>query len=190
MRWLQPLTIILAVLTVATLGIAAWMTYGQQTKLAEENIELKQTKAALEQSVKNAREQTEALNDAVKGSKQYEEQQKQRALRAKQFIDGLHAAASVKVAVTEYFMSEGRWPDSNSAFGGAAPESYRANALQSIAVAPAGKIRMVFSSEGGKKEHIWLYATANAAGQVTWRCIAPDIPDINKLIPTCVHQTL
>lgn len=180
---------LIAIVAAIALGVSAWMAGREKTKLAETNAALQRTKTALEGSVKQAEEQTRALDDAVKNSRQYQQDQRAMAARARSLAEGIMAASSVKVAVTEFFYSQGKWPESNKALGGPAFDSYKAGALQSVTVVPGGKIRLVFRGENEKIERIWWNASQNGAGQVIWSCTTADIPDIGELTANkCMYQ--
>jgi FtsZ-interacting cell division protein ZipA len=186
MRWLN-LSIVVILVAILGLGVATWTMRRERTQLAQENENLQQTKSALESSLKDAREQAIALNEAVRQSEQHEREQTTSALRKRDVSEGLATAAGVRTAMAEYYVTQGKWPESNEQSGALPPESYRVNALRSVAVLPDGRLRLRFAS-GGIDGHVVLAGNASAAGQVTWRCTSPDIPDIAHLADHCAYQ--
>src|SRR5258708_39100634 len=116
MRWINW-SFAVAGIAIVGLGVAAWMARQERAKLAQENVSLQQNRSALDTSVRQAQEQTTALNDAVKGSQQYERDQRRGALRKQDLASGLAAAAGMRTAMTEYYMSQGKWPASNETLG-------------------------------------------------------------------------
>ena len=194
---MRNLKIVAAIAFVAAviLGVAAWIAHRESVRLNAENAALAETKGkladtrnALEQTVKRANDQTDALQGAIKDSKDYQQEQKRRARRAKDLGDGLAAAAAIRTAMTEYFMTEGRWPASNATIGAPPPEGFKADALQSLTALPDGTIRLEFRNDSGSLEHLWLHATLSAANRINWQCTTPDIPDVDQLTTNCTYQ--
>jgi hypothetical protein len=185
-----------SVLLVAAIsfGVAAWISKREMDRLEEQKLALQQTQVELHdtqvelnKSVQQAREQTRELDDAVKDSKQYQQEQRNRAAQARGLVGGLQAAAGVKVAMTEFFLTEGKWPSSNQEFGLPAP-GFQEKGIQSVTVLPGGKIRVANTDLAHKGEFVMLSASVNAAGQVTWICTTSTIPDIAQLASGCSYQ--
>jgi type IV pilus assembly protein PilA len=192
-RWLVIGTSVLFAAAIS-FGVAAWISKREADRLAEQNLALQQTQVELHdtqvelnKSVQQAREQTRALDDAVKDSKQYQQEQRNRAARAHGLVGGLQAAAGVKVAMTEFFLTEGKWPSSNQEFGLPAAGSQE-KGMQSVTVLPGGKIRVANTDVAHKAEFVMLSASVNAAGQVTWICTTSNIPDIAQFVSGCAYQ--
>jgi hypothetical protein len=178
-----------------SLGVSSWMSKRETDRLAEQKlalqqaqVELQDTQVELQKSVQQAEAQKRALDDAVKGSQQYQQQQRSRAARARGLVGGLQAAADVKVAMTESFLTEGKWPSTNQEFGAPAPERSQPEGEQIITVLPGGKIRVANTNGAHKAEFVTLSASVNAAGQVAWICTTSTIPDIAELVSGCVYQ--
>lgn len=157
-------------------------------QLREEKASAEKTAAMAEKSAALAAEQTQSLNTAVDASKAYQQQQVERSKRGRALGEGLMAAQGVRVAMTEYFQSEGRWPASNAAMGLSAPESYRTETLRSVHAEPFGKsgrVRVRFIDETGSEREIHFVASVNGAMQVGWQCVSPDVRDIAEIAPSC-----
>ena len=102
----------------------------------------------------------------------------------------LRAAAGIKTAVAEFYVSMGKMPKDNAEAGLPAPDEYRGQTLRSATVNPDGSIDFEFDETSGKDGgHIRLVADlahANAMG-VQWRCESADYPDVASAIPNCAH---
>ena len=99
-------------------------------------------------------------------------------------------ASALKVGVTEYFMTQGRWPENNAAVGLPAPEQYRGDALRSATVLPAGVIELRFVRPGAPgSASVRLVADAeNSAMGVRWRCESPDYAEIGRVLAACTYS--
>ena len=178
---------IIAIIAAVALGTGAWLYHKQSTEFKARSVELQQTREALDQTTQKAQEQEKSLNDAVKNSQLYQEEQKVRSIRAARLVKGLNAANEIKVAMAEHFMAYLKWPVSNTDAGVTSPDSYKKDGVASISVQPNGQIRLVFVNEAGNNEQVWLRGSVNAANQIFWKCSSPDITDIEQLIPSCVY---
>jgi regulator of replication initiation timing len=150
--------------------------------------QLREEKAMAEKSAALAAEQTQSLNNAVDASKAFQQQQFERSKRGRAMNEGFIAAQGVKVAMTDYFQSEGRWPANNAALGLTAPESYRTEILRSVnaeTFGKSGRVRVRFVDEGGSERELHLIANVNGAMQVSWQCVSPDVRDIAEIAPSC-----
>ena len=132
---------IIAVIAAVTLGIGAWFYYQQAAEVKARNAELQQTKQALDQTTIQAREQQQALNNAIKNSEQHQQQQTARSRRVGVLANGLNAANSVKIAIAESYMAYLKWPTSNKEAGVPEPIEYKAEGITGITDQPNGKIR-------------------------------------------------
>lgn len=179
---------IIAIVAAICLSAGAWLYHQQSAELRRRNAELEETKQALDQSTQQAREQTQALNDAVKNSEQYQQEQKARSRRIRLLSNGLNAASSVKVAMAEAYMTNMKWPKSNNEAGVPEPGSFKAEGIANISVQPNTKIRLNLINPEGKAEQLWLTGSVNDAMMVSWKCTTDDIPDIAQLIPSCSYS--
>jgi len=110
------------------------------------------------------------------------DEMRQRALAA----DAIARASLFKTALSEYFMSMGKWPESQSEAGLAAPESYAGGAVASISVVPQGMvvIRLNNQIENGAK--ILLVPEANAQSYaINWHCRTEGSEKARRLLPDC-----
>lgn len=177
-----------AIVAAIALTVGAWLYHQQSAALKKQNLELQETKQALDQSMQQARDQAKELNDAVKNSEQYQQEQKARSKRVSILTRGLNAASSVKVAMAEAYMTNLKWPQTNKEAGVPEPESFKTEGIASIAVQPNTKIRLNLINPEGKSEQLWLTGSVNDAMLVSWKCTTQDIPDIAQLVPTCSYN--
>jgi hypothetical protein len=182
----------------AALGLTAQWNAREADRAASERTALKRTHSELdsklaksrdevERSVAEAQEKTQELNDAINQSKQYQEDQRTQSLRVVGLANGMMAASPFKPALAEFFLSEGKWPEANQDIGMPPPESFKAKGVRSVRVFPGGKIQIVVD-DMDKSADVYLAASVNGAGQVTWTCVTSAIPDIARLVSTCAYR--
>jgi Pilin (bacterial filament) len=144
-----------------------------------------------EKNTTDARQQAAALNAALEASKQYQNQQMDRAKRGRALGEAIVAAQSIKLGATEYFLSEGKWPINNKSMGLPAAESFQTETLQSVNIEPfekSARIRVKFMNESRAEQQIMMIANVSGAGQITWTCVSPDVKDISEIMPSCRYQ--
>jgi hypothetical protein len=158
-----------------------------RTELELTRAEVDKTRAELERSVDEAQNETQELKAAIKSSQKYQETQRTQVARTVGLANALTAAASIKTAMTEYFLTEGKWPAANEEMGLPAPTSFKSKGVRSVGVVPGGGIQLVVD-DLGKRADVRLNAKSNDAGQVVWNCESSSIPDIAHLVPGCVYK--
>jgi len=100
------------------------------------------------------------------------------------------AASSMKVAITEYWLSRGAMPASNAAAGLPDPAAYRGHTLRSATIGAGGAITFEFDArsgrDGGRVRLVPDLAATQAMG-VQWRCETADFPLIGRALPACTY---
>lgn len=99
------------------------------------------------------------------------------AIRAK-VSEGLNLANPVKLAVSETFLSNGEFPDSNSAAG--APENINSHAVASIEVLEKGLVKILFKAhviDANIPEPTLILEPMADSGRVQWNCTGGSLPD-------------
>ncbi len=81
--------------------------------------------------------------------------------------EGLQLAGAAKTGVSEYYSSNGVWPDSNASAGLA--DSPSGNAVSSVVVGASGVITITYKTQVAAGAKIDLTPTA-ASGSITWLC--------------------
>ena len=100
------------------------------------------------------------------------------------------AASGARVAVAEYYMSQGRMPATNAEAGLPEPTRYRGASLRSLSIGEGGRIVLTFDAatghEGGTIEIIPDLAGIEAMG-MQWHCTTRDYPWIVRALPSCEY---
>lgn len=84
--------------------------------------------------------------------------------------EGLSLAAGAKASVTEYYSSQGEWPDSNSAAGLDKASKITGNAVTSVEVGNSGVITVTYNSKVGTGSPTLKLKPSSSDGSVTWDC--------------------
>ncbi|SEI41159.1 type IV pilus assembly protein PilA [Allopseudospirillum japonicum] len=95
-------------------------------------------------------------------------------------VEGLQLAGSAKMAVTEYFSSEGVWPTDNGTAGLPTATQIVGNAVKSVGVGTNGAITVTFNTKVTDDATLILTPT-NGSGSLTWKCDGGTLED--KLRP-------
>ncbi|TMO71209.1 prepilin-type cleavage/methylation domain-containing protein [Pseudoalteromonas sp. S3785] len=96
--------------------------------------------------------------------------------------EGMNLAASAKGAVTEYYVSEGAMPSSNSDAGLPTSTTMTGNAVKSVAISGAGNITVTFTSKVTDGATLVLVPTVpSGGGTITWTCDTGTVDD--KYLP-------
>src|SRR5262245_23769508 len=80
-----------------------------QAEIESSRAQLDEATKRLDESVDTAEQETKKLNDAVKKSRQYQEAQRKLTNRSVGLVNALAAASMLKPAMTEYYLTEGKW---------------------------------------------------------------------------------
>ena len=92
---------------------------------------------------------------------------------AAKVLEGLNPTAMAKLAVSEKFIQNGIWPDSNESAGFTAPSSTSSG----VAVGPNGTITVTYQTpetiSGGS---IVLTPSSSEGGVIHWHCSSDGIP--------------
>jgi hypothetical protein len=111
------------------------------------------------------------------------ESERQRVLRS----DFQRAAPAAKISISEYFISNGRWPAGNREAGLPEPDSYRGESLRGLNVS-GSRIVLTFDARSGIDGGTIILTgapTPNLAMGIDWRCTSPNLPQIAAIFPAC-----
>ncbi|MBO9662829.1 pilin [Dokdonella sp.] len=104
--------------------------------------------------------------------------------------EDLQAVAGMRVAIVEYYQTNGKLPAQQADAGLPAPDRYRGKTLKSATVASDGSIDLVFDAtsgvDGGRIRLVADTTQADAMG-VRWRCETTDYPQIKRVSPLCEY---
>lgn len=147
----------------------------QQQRLSGEIQALKQDQQRLRETLDQSQEALAAAADEA-------------SLRIR---EDLQAVAGMRVAIVEYYLTNGRMPAQQSDAGLPAPERYRGRTLRSATMAADGSIDLVFDAasgvDGGRIRFVADTTRAEAMG-VRWRCETADYPQIKRVSPLCEYK--
>ena len=94
---------------------------------------------------------------------------------------GLSAAAAARLAVSEQYMQNGTWPESNEAAGFTVPDGATAD----IAIGKAGVVTVTYRSPAALAgSSIVLTPSSTEPGAINWKCSAKGVPNA-ALPPHC-----
>lgn len=106
--------------------------------------------------------------------------------RAALIMDAVRRATMYRVALTEYYQTNGRWPQDADEAGLPSPEEARGGAVQTVALDRHGVVTVRLDGRFGRDGTLVLRPTANGAtGTIDWRCEVQGGPDLKKTLPRC-----
>ncbi|MGN6153558.1 MAG: pilin [Lysobacteraceae bacterium] len=106
--------------------------------------------------------------------------------RAALVIDAARRATMYRVALTEYYQTNGRWPLDADEAGLPSPAEARGGAVQAVEVDRSGVVTVRLDRRFGRDGAFVLRPTANdATGTIDWHCEVRGAPDLKKTLPRC-----
>ena len=127
--------------------------------------------ASVERSVNGAREAMDA---------QAGDEDKRRLA-----TEALNRAAMFKVALSEYYMSNGHWPASAQEAGLGAPGSFAGGAVARIDVGANGVVVVTLNDRLVRGATIRLTPEITRSGLVDWHCNVPGTDVLRRYLPAC-----
>lgn len=147
-----------------------------QVDLGRARTEAKEVAAKVEASVQRSVENTRQTMDAQAA------QMDQRALVA----DAVQRATMFRVALTEYYQSNGRWPADADEAGLPSPSEMRGGAVRTVALGAQGVVTIALDDRFGAGSAIMLKPKTNAAtGIVDWNCEVKGDAVLKQSMPRC-----
>lgn len=102
------------------------------------------------------------------------------------FGTALAAGQGAKLAVTESYMSMGRWPGSAAEVGWGDPAAYANDGARGVSIEPGGVVRIDLTDELAHGAAIRLIPSTIADyGTVKWRCELAGDASLASLSPDC-----
>ena len=146
----------------------------RQAQLAGEVAELAQGQQQMRKALDQTQETLKTVND-----------------RESELIrEDVQAVAGMRVAIVEYYQTNGRLPANQAEADLPSPEQYRGKSLKSATLQPGGVIELVFDSgsgvDGGRIRFIADVSHIDAMG-VRWRCETSDYPHIRRVSLACEY---
>jgi hypothetical protein len=100
--------------------------------------------------------------------------------------NALTRSAMHKVSVSEWYMSQGQWPESAEQIGLPASAAFAGGGLRGISLLSEGVIELQFDAGFGRSARIRLLPTVHAAtGAIEWRCESSGFDDPGQLPEAC-----
>lgn len=100
--------------------------------------------------------------------------------------DAVQRVSMFRVALTEYHMTNARWPRDAEEAGLPPPADMRGGAVRTVTLGEAGVVTVALDERFGKNGAILLRPTANAAtGQIDWACEVTGDEEIRRALPRC-----
>jgi len=100
--------------------------------------------------------------------------------------EALRVATSLKVNVAEYYLSEGKFPDSNFAMNLPLSTAYATDHVGSVEVVTGGVI-VVRAKRSSDIIQLIPSAPENALA-ITWRCVSPNMESIGRIVSACTYE--
>jgi len=112
-----------------------------------------------------------SVKRSVDGAHQAMAAQATEADRRRLAADAMSRTAMFKVALTEYYQSNGDWPTDARQAGLEAPATYAGGAVTGITVGTKGAVLATLNDTFAPPSRIRLTPHANGSGMVDWRCV-------------------
>ncbi len=104
--------------------------------------------------------------------------------------DAITRGAMFKVALTEYYQTEGKWPKDNAALGLAKPDSYAGGAVTAIGIGAQGVVHIALNDKFGTGAAIKLVPVANTQTvQLNWHCETENSEKLATTLTACNKQS-
>lgn len=100
--------------------------------------------------------------------------------------DAVQRVTMFRVALTEYYLTNMRWPQDAEEAGLPPPADMHGGAVRAVTLGGQGVVTVALDERFGKDGAIILRPTANAAtGQVEWACEVTGDDEIRRALPRC-----
>jgi len=127
-----------------------------------------------------------AADESVTRAREGFESQATEVRRRALLATALAAGQGAKIAVTERWMTLGKWPSGASEIGWADPSAYANDGARGVAIEADGVIRVDLTDAVAKGASIRLVPTVvESSGMVNWRCEIQGGADLMRFIPQC-----
>jgi hypothetical protein len=100
--------------------------------------------------------------------------------------DAVQRATMFRVSLTEYYQTNGRWPQDADEAGLPSPEEMRGGAVRTVTVGAQGVVIIALDDTFGAGSEIRLRPqVSDAAGMVDWRCEVKGDAVLKQSLPRC-----
>ncbi len=204
----QFLTIIIASTIAVVIGLVAYDKFVVEKRLQRERDAAAVSLAALKAEAETLREASRkdlrvAKSEAQMVAAEFDQSIQSSLNQARSQVAGQSAAqlrrmmvysaiastSMFKVAVTEFYLTEGKLPFSNHQIGFGAPIEYSTDAVRSIGVSPGGTITVTLNEKlaaSSAVTEIILQPQPTKDGRIgKWQCVSNGASDIQAMLSSC-----
>lgn len=97
------------------------------------------------------------------------------------------ATTGVRVALTECYYTQGRWPDTPASCG-IDPAAYRGQLLERVRIEADGRYVAVLRAGHGLPAGEIRFTPTSSGTALRWECSTPSYPDIARVLPACRYE--
>ena len=99
--------------------------------------------------------------------------------------DAVRRATMYRVALTEYYQINGRWPQDADEAGLPSPDEMRGGAVRSVTVGAQGRVTIALDETFAPGSTIVLAPQIGAPGMIDWQCEVKGDPSLAQSLPRC-----
>lgn len=99
--------------------------------------------------------------------------------------DALARMSMFRVAMTEYYQSNGQWPTEAGQAGLEPPRAYAGGAVTGIAIGDQGTVLATLDGTFSPASRIRFTPRANASGMIDWRCVVEGSDELRRYLLAC-----
>lgn len=102
--------------------------------------------------------------------------------------EGLAIATVAKMASTDFYEQEKRFPMNNQEAGLVKPNQITGQSVKAIEILPQGKIKIIYNDKLADNAFLFLKAVFNDRGEMIWQCHEVDRLEMKMLPSNCREQ--
>lgn len=99
--------------------------------------------------------------------------------------DAVRRATMYRVALTDYYQTNGRWPQDADEAGLPSPDEMRGGAVRSVTVGAQGRVTIALDDTFAPGSIIVLAPRINAPDMIDWQCEVKGDPSLAQALPRC-----
>ena len=127
-----------------------------------------------------------SIDRSISGAREAMDEQAAEQDKRRLAADALNRAAMFKVALSEYYMSTGKWPADAREAGLGPAESFAGGAVSRIDVGANGAVIVTLNDTLAAGAKIRLQPNANPqSGMINWRCSTEGADALRRYLPVC-----
>ena len=182
----QFITPLIAVLVGGLLALLAYDYFIVKPRVAAEvrteQVDLGRARSEARQV---ADEVETSIQRSVESARTTMDTQAQEMERRALIPDAVQRVTMFRVALTEFYQSNGRWPQDVEEAGLPPPVDMRGGAVREVVLGKQGVVTVSLDSRFGSGSAIVLKPEAKASGIVEWACQVKGDAEIKRALPRC-----